>query len=133
MIYGKLLITKIHPDSYRDQKPINNKGIDTQTISLEAMNFIRQIERMQVLNKLIREQRTGSPEELADRLGLSRRQLYAYLEYMKDHGLNICFSRKLNSFIFCDEKEMRIDLRIEVLKQSEICQIQGGLAFRLSA
>lgn len=97
------------------------------------MNFIRQIERMQLLNKLIREQRTGSPEELAERLGVSRRQLYAYLEYLKDHGLGICFSRKLNSFMYCDEKEMKIDLRIQVLKQSEICQIQGGLTFRLSA
>ena len=97
------------------------------------MNFIRQIERMQLLNKLIREQRTGSPEELAERLGVSRRQLYAYLEYMKDFGLDICFSRKLNSFMYCDEKEMKIDLRIQVLKPSETHQIQGGWAFRLSA
>ena len=97
------------------------------------MNFIRQIERMQLLNKLIREQRTGSPEELAERLGVSRRQLYAYLEYMKDFGLDICFSRKVNSFMYGDEKEIKIDLNIQVLKASEARQIQGGWAFQLSA
>jgi transcriptional antiterminator len=95
------------------------------------MNFIRQIERMQLLNKLIKEQRTGSPEDLAERLGVSRRQLYAYLEYMKDFGLEICFSRKLNSFVYCDELEMKIDLRIQVLKPSEIRQLQGGWAFQM--
>jgi transcriptional antiterminator len=97
------------------------------------MNFFRQIERLQLLNKLIKEQRTGSPEELAERLGVSRRQLYAYLEYMKDFGLEICFARKLNSFIYCDELEMKIDLRIQVLKPSESRQILGGWALRLSA
>ncbi|MFD2200588.1 HTH domain-containing protein [Shivajiella indica] len=97
------------------------------------MNFIRQIERMQLLNKLIREQRTGSPEELAKRLGVSRRQLYAYLEYLKDFGLDICFSRKLNSFMYCDEQEIKIDLKIQVLKPSESRRIMGGWAFRLIA
>jgi transcriptional antiterminator len=97
------------------------------------MNFIRQIERMQLLNKLIKDQRTGSPEELSERLGISRRQLYAYLEYMKDFGLKICFSRKLNSFVYCDELEMKIDLRVQVLKSSESRQILGGWALRLSA
>jgi transcriptional antiterminator len=97
------------------------------------MNFIRQIERMQLLNKLIKEQRTGSPEELAERLGVSRRQLYAYLEYMKDFGLEICFSRNLNSFMFCDEQEMKIDFRIQLLKPSEKRHIQGGWAFQICA
>jgi predicted DNA-binding transcriptional regulator YafY len=61
------------------------------------MEFIKQIERLQLLNKLVREQRTGSLKELAKRIGVSRRQLYAYLEYLKDYGLEIIFDRKLNS------------------------------------
>ena len=60
------------------------------------MEFIKQIERLQLLNKLVREKRTGSPDELAERLGLSRRQLYFYLEFLKDYGIDIAYSRKKN-------------------------------------
>lgn len=92
------------------------------------MEFIKQIERLQLMNKLIREQRTGSPEALADRLGVSRRQLYVYLEYLKDMGLDIQFSRRLNSFVFACEKQVYIDWRFEVLTSKDAKEFVGGLA-----
>ncbi|WP_143961322.1 HTH domain-containing protein [Litoribacter populi] len=90
------------------------------------MNFIKQIERMQLLVKLVKSRRTGSPDDLADRLGISRRQLYVYLDYLKDYGLEICFSRTENSFVYCDEKEIVIDLNIKVLDVREMHSIVGG-------
>jgi predicted DNA-binding transcriptional regulator YafY len=90
------------------------------------MEFIRQIERLQLLNKLVREQRTGSPEELAERLGVSRRQLYVYLEYLKDMGVDIQFSRRLNSFVFTCEKQVYIDWRFEILEPAELKKVVGG-------
>ncbi|MGY6520492.1 MAG: HTH domain-containing protein [Mongoliitalea sp.] len=94
------------------------------------MEFIRQIERLQLLNKLVREQRTGSPEELANRLGVSRRQLYVYLEYLKDMGLDIQFSRKQNSFVFACQKQVRIDWKFEILESSQVNTINGGRNFQ---
>ena len=35
------------------------------------------------LHKLIKIQRTGSPRELADKLGVSERSIYNYIGYMK--------------------------------------------------
>lgn len=93
------------------------------------MEFIRQIERLQLLNKLVREQRTGSPEELANRLGVSRRQMYVYLEYLKDMGVDIQFSRRLNSFVFTCEKQIYIDWRFEILEPSEMRKAIGGAKF----
>jgi predicted DNA-binding transcriptional regulator YafY len=90
------------------------------------MEFIKQIERLQLLNKLIREQRTGSPEELAERLGISRRQLYVYLEYLKDMGVDIQFSRRMNSFVFACQKQIRIDWRFEILEPAEVKKVVGG-------
>lgn len=90
------------------------------------MEFIRQIERLQLMNKLIREQRTGSPEDLAERLGVSRRQLYVYLEYLKDMGVEIQFSRRLNSFVFACEKQVYIDWRFEILEPAEMRKAMGG-------
>lgn len=93
------------------------------------MEFIRQIERLQLMNKLIREQRTGSPEDLAERLGVSRRQLYVYLEYLKDMGVDIQFSRRLNSFVFACEKQVYIDWRFEILEPAEMRKAMGGARF----
>ena len=55
------------------------------------MNFIKQIERLQILSKLIEDQNTGSPKDLSARLGISRRQLYSLVEELKDLGLDISF------------------------------------------
>ncbi len=90
------------------------------------MNFIRQIERMQILNKLIKEQRTGTPKELAERLGISRRQLYTYLDYLRDFGLDVFFSRRQNSFVYSDDKEIQVDLKIKVIGKTDLEKINGG-------
>ena len=90
------------------------------------MEFIKQIERLQVLNKLLKEQSTGCPEELAERLGVSRRQLYVYLSYIKDQGIKIDFSRKLNSFVYSDKKEVEIAFKFEVLDPVKSENIFGG-------
>ncbi|MFN4000009.1 HTH domain-containing protein [Algoriphagus sp.] len=90
------------------------------------MEFIKQIERLQLLNKLVKEKRTGSPEELAERLGLSRRQLYSYLEFLKDYGMDIVYSRKTNSFIFNNGKELEIVFQFQVLEEDVSKEINGG-------
>lgn len=96
------------------------------------MEFIRQIERLQLLNKLVKEQRTGKPEELAERLGIGKRQLYVYLEYLKDFGLNIQFSRKLGSFIYAEEHELKIELRFELLDSKSRIEINAGESLNFS-
>lgn len=90
------------------------------------MNFIKQIERFQILSKLIQEQNTGSPEELAKRLNVSRRQLYNYLESLKDIGIEICYSRKYDTFYFGDRKKLKINFSLEILETEEKLKIDGG-------
>ena len=90
------------------------------------MEFIKQIERLQLLNKLVREKRTGSPEELAERLGLSRRQLYSYLEFLIDYGMDIVYSRKTNSFLVNNGKEIKIDFQFQILDDKPIREINSG-------
>jgi transcriptional antiterminator len=90
------------------------------------MEFIKQIERLHLLNKLVWEQRTGTPEELAKRIGVSRRQLYAYLEYLKDYGLEIIFDRKLNSFSYGNQQIAEIIFKFEILDSGSSKNIYGG-------
>ncbi len=90
------------------------------------MNFVKQIERFQILSKLIHEQNTGSPEELANRLNLSRRQLYNYIEELGDLGIEIRYSRKYNSFYFENNKKLEIYFNLEVIETDERIKTNGG-------
>lgn len=95
------------------------------------MNFIKQIERLQLLSKLIGDQNTGNPKDLSARLGISRRQLYSHFDELKDLGLDISFSRKLNSFYFNNSKRLKIEFNLEVLESHEKVKIFGGKCINL--
>lgn len=64
------------------------------------MQFERYANRMQFLKELIQKQGTGTPKELAGRLGISERMLYHYLKDLKINHKPIKFDRKKNSFFF---------------------------------
>ena len=53
-------------------------------------------ERMQRIDQLISRGATGTPQELADKMGLSKRMVFLYLQAMKDSGLSIRAVRKVN-------------------------------------
>ena len=58
---------------------------------------------MQRINKNIVLKRTLTPGEMARQLGISERQLYNYLNLMKEMGAPIHFSRRLNRYIYKEE------------------------------
>lgn len=90
------------------------------------MEFIRQIERLQLLNKLVKEQRTGSPEEFAERLGVSRSKLYLILDELKDQGIYIRFSKRINSFVFVNCGGISVSFSMQILNTSEERNISAG-------
>lgn len=53
------------------------------------MKFLRYIERINLLDKLMKERRTGTPAELAKRLGVSVARLYVIIDQLKDEGAPI--------------------------------------------
>ncbi len=63
------------------------------------MQAIKQLNRLKKLDTLIQQGKTGAPEEFADRLGLSRSQLYNILEELKDLGAPIEYNRSARSFL----------------------------------
>lgn len=92
------------------------------------MKFVEQIERLQYLDKLIRKKSTGSPCELADRLGISRSQLYNLIGYLNDIGMEIRFSRKKNSFYYdCLDKNLEIQFSIKIISAERAHIIYGGI------
>lgn len=52
------------------------------------------------LDQFIRQKGTGSPPELAQKMGISERSLYEYLKVLKDLGAPIKFSRQERSYYY---------------------------------
>lgn len=62
--------------------------------------------RFNCLKRLIRDQRTGSPEDLADQLGLSKRQLLNYMNALKNESEEeIIYDRTIKSYRFLNGNE----------------------------
>ena len=64
------------------------------------MNFVKQLERYQKLHKLLEEENTGTPLQLAQKLNISRSHLYRLLGTFKDYGAAISYNRKQQTFYY---------------------------------
>lgn len=92
------------------------------------MKFLEQIERLQYLDKLIQKQSTGTPKDLADRLGISRSQLYNFIGYLNDIGMKIKFSRSRNSFYYDSyDKDLEIQFSVKIISEEKSHTIYGGI------
>ncbi len=92
------------------------------------MKAIEQMERLQRMNDLIKAECTGTPEEFADRLRISRRQLYAEIEYFKDLGVEIGYSRSRRTFNFCNGHEIKVAYCVKVIPKENTKKINGGFS-----
>lgn len=64
------------------------------------MNLIRKIELIERIDQLIRMQATGTPIELALKLGVSKTKLYRTLSIMKKLDAPIEYNTKMQSFVY---------------------------------
>ncbi|WDF69480.1 HTH domain-containing protein [Sphingobacterium oryzagri] len=90
------------------------------------MQLFKHIDRINLLDKLIRQKRTGTPNELARRLGLSVSRVYSLIDDLKDRGAPICYSRQLGSYFYDLEYSIKITVDITSLDDNKIYNISGG-------
>ena len=65
-------------------------------------------QRLVRIDQLIRIKATGTPVELADKLGISERSVYEYLNLMKDLGAPIKFSSYRQTYYYDEEGSFNI-------------------------
>lgn len=90
------------------------------------MQLFESIDRAQRMHQLIRSESTGTPCEFAERLGISRRQLYYLLEELKGFGAQIMYSRVNNTFYYANNFEFLLTINASPLNGKENNQIFGG-------
>lgn len=64
------------------------------------MNFIKNINHVEKLHTLILQQKTGTPKELAERLGITRATLYVLIEELNALNMPVVYSRKYETFYY---------------------------------
>ncbi|WP_148639249.1 DNA-binding protein [Aquimarina longa] len=62
--------------------------------------IVKQLKSITRMDQLIRLRATGSPEEFASRLGISKTKLYRFINIMKTFDAPIVYSASLQSFIY---------------------------------
>jgi predicted DNA-binding transcriptional regulator YafY len=64
------------------------------------MAFIDTIHRLDRLDQLIRFQKTGTPEDLANKMKISERTLYRDIEYLKILGCPVYYDEDIESYCY---------------------------------
>jgi len=93
------------------------------------MMVFRHIDRINLLDKLIRQRRTGTPAELAKRLGISTSRLYIVLGELKAHGAPIGYCRQSRTYYYEHSFSISISVKIEGLDEKELRIVSAGQGF----
>ena len=91
------------------------------------MNILQTIERVEKLHSLILNRRTGKPDELAKRLGVSRASLYVLIDEFNALNMPVTYSRKSETFYYKQDVRLTLAFKVEIIDSSkELCEINGG-------
>ena len=86
------------------------------------------INRTKLLHKLITQECTGTPDQLAQRFHLSKRQLYNLLEEFKEMGADIGYSRMKETFYYKNDFYLELSFKVSILSSNEEKTIRAGIS-----
>jgi hypothetical protein len=79
------------------------------------------------LDALVRRQATGSPEHLAERLGMLRSSLFEFIAFLRDEmQAPLRYSKKLNSYIYEYVPKFYLGFEKDRLSSSKLYNTYGG-------
>jgi len=93
------------------------------------MQLFKYIDRINLLDKLIRQRKTGTQSELASRLGISVSRLARIIEHLKDLGAPVAFDRSNSTYYYENEYSIQIKVDIQQLNLNQMKHISAGNYF----
>lgn len=90
------------------------------------MKAIEQLERLKKMNRLIKAECTGTPNEFSAKLGISRRQMYSDIELISDMGIEVTYSKTRRTFHYCSKSELEVSYSLKVIPKDTTKRINGG-------
>jgi hypothetical protein len=96
------------------------------------MKAIEQLERLKKMNRLIKSEHTGAPEEFAGKLGICQSHLFNLIEELKIMGAPISYSRTRKTYFYStDEFEIKLQYSLCFVKRNQLKQIFGGNTIKI--
>lgn len=84
------------------------------------MNFIEDLKRLRKIHELISGRNTGSPDNLAESICVSRSELYYILRELKKMGAQICYDRRKRSFCYSNNFKLDMEIKVSYLREHEL-------------
>ena len=90
------------------------------------MTLTKKCNVIKKLVHLINYEVTGNASVLAQRLGISRSQLFIEIETIKSYGVDIQFDRSKKSFVFSGQKKIIVREPIVITDREDLSTINAG-------
>ncbi|MBN1769355.1 MAG: hypothetical protein JXR50_07670 [Prolixibacteraceae bacterium] len=78
------------------------------------------------MTRLIELKKTGTADEFASKLRISRSQLFIELNRMKSMDVDVTFNRSIKSYVFSGNKKIVVREPIVIVDQQDLLSVQGG-------
>jgi hypothetical protein len=93
------------------------------------MKLLHYLERIERIHKMVLQENTGSPDEFARRIGISRTRLYEIMDELKLEGAPISYSKSCRTFYYEEPFHIEISVDIKTLDNKEVEVTSGGQFF----
>ena len=90
------------------------------------MKALKQLERLARINKLIKEEKTGTPEEFACCLHIGKRRLFEHLDELRNMGIQIDYSKQRGTYYFSNGHEIELSFSFKIISKETAKEIFGG-------
>lgn len=90
------------------------------------MKVFEYLDRISMMHKLVLRQKTGTPEEFASQLGVSRTSLYELIDELRSRGAPIAYSKTAKTFFYRLPYDITVTCCLRPLTYSEEKENSGG-------
>ena len=87
------------------------------------MNIFSDLFLLQRIDHLVRTRATGTPVQLAERLGISERNLYRLIGNLRDQGFPIAYNKQADTYYYSEPVKIEFSI---LVGQENLMTIRGG-------
>ncbi len=87
------------------------------------MTVIKYIERIKAMDDLIRRKATGTSNQFAEKMHISRSTLMEYIDVIKNMGAPIAYDKFRNSYYYLYPCKLKIGFESKMLSEDELVDI----------
>lgn len=91
------------------------------------MKVFEYLDRISMMHKLVTRQKTGTPAEFADQLGVSRTSLYELIDELRSRGVPIAYSKSAKTFFYRQPYDIAVTCSLRPLTYKEEKESTGGI------